>query len=505
MRTSALAAVENVVAIAVTTVFLGGSARGQEVLQRWTGTSPLANYGYSIAALDDVDGDGIGDVAIASTISPVDGPHVEIRSTRDGSLLLEFDHGDYAYSIASAGDVDLDGAGDVLLGDQFWVDVVSGKTAQTLLHIPTRDSRFSFGISLAGVGDVDGDGHPDVAAGGVLQGFGFGEGFVSVNSGKDGHVIHEFLGTHDGLENGFGYAIATLGDLDGDGVNELAVGAPGARASGAGFVRIFSLKTFAEVATIDPPAGFLQFGSAVSGCRDMDGDGIGEVIASGGTTKPSVVFLPNQVWAFSGTDQAILAHLPAPEGFELFGLGVRGAGDVNRDGVGDFLVLASEAFGSSRHQEARLYDGKTFLTLYTVDEDAGAIAGVPDVDGDRFDEFLVGQPHPPSSSRGVVTLYAGDDLFLDATPASVAADEDLERIVRTGVPGHLALVALVTVNGAPIFLVVDGPRALDGTGTLESSIVIPPGLSGLTLGYQGFAINARGKLSKTAVESVFFE
>src|SRR5688572_16596147 len=137
----------------------GGSARGQEVLHQWSGSSPIFGYGYSVAALEDVDGDGIGDVVIASLTSPVDGPRLEIRSTRDGSLLLTVDHGDYAFGIASAGDVDLDGAGDVLFGDRYWVDVLSGKTGQVLHHIPTRDSRLIFGISLASVGDVDGDGH----------------------------------------------------------------------------------------------------------------------------------------------------------------------------------------------------------------------------------------------------------------------------------------------------------------------------------------------------------
>jgi len=214
------------------------------------------------------------------------------------------------------------------------------------------------------------------------------------------------------------------------------------------------------------------------------------------------------VWALSGADRSILAHLAAPAGFETFGSHVSGAGDVNRDGVGDFVIVAEEDFvGSIASEGARLYDGRTFQTLYTIEApgfgaSGAAVAGVPDVDGDRDDEFLVGLPFEGS---GTATLYAGDDLFLDATPTTIGPDEDLDRIVRTGIPGKLALLALVAVNGVPTFLIVDGPRPLDGTGTLRSTVLIPPGLSGLSLGYQAFALNARGKLSKTAIESVDFE
>jgi hypothetical protein len=487
-------------------VLFGGAAPGQQLLQRWSGSATLFDYGFKVAALGDVDGDGIGDVALASLTSPVAPFHTEIRSTRDGALLLAVDDGNSICDLASAGDVDRDGADDLLIGDQSFVDVVSGKTGRQLLHIVTRDSRMIFGISVAGVGDVDGDGIPDVAAVAVLQGFSaYGEGWVTVHSGADGHTIHEFLGAASG-ENGFGFAIAALADLDGDGVRELAVGVPGGRSHGEGFVRIFSLKSGSELATVDAPAGYYQFGAAVAACRDLDGDAQDDLLVSGSSAPPLIFYDPNQVWTISGATRTPLAHLRTPAGFDSFGSRLAGAGDVNRDGVGDFLVATSAKVTATQRESARLYDGRTLATLCTF-ESAGSgaspVAGVPDVDGDGFDDLLVGFPW--EASYGAVRLYGGDDLFLDATPTVVAAGDTLRKQLRTGVAGNLAMIALVAVNTTPLFLVVDGPAPFDAAGSFGYAVTVPPGLAGVTLAYQGFAINARGKLSHSAVETVLFQ
>src|SRR5688572_29083281 len=127
-------------------------------------------------------------------------------------------------SVARIGDVDLDGTEDfaisglVLSTNVQFARVCSGSDASTLFEIPPfLPGTFVVGypLRLAGLGDVDGDGVPDLAIGdpGAQQN-GVVLGSVSLHSGVDGSVLQVFWGQKN-LDL-FGYAIAGAGDVDGD-------------------------------------------------------------------------------------------------------------------------------------------------------------------------------------------------------------------------------------------------------------------------------------------------
>ena len=86
-----------------------------------------------------------------------------------------------------------------------------------------------------------------------------------------------FVGVIDNQDN-FGSAVAPLDDLDGNGVPDLAVGAPQDPEIGAGYVSVFSGKTGELLATHWGEAVGDRFGAAIAGAGDHDGDGVPDLL-----------------------------------------------------------------------------------------------------------------------------------------------------------------------------------------------------------------------------------
>src|SRR5580765_5314097 len=116
-----------------------------------------------------------------------------------------------------------------------------------------------FGRSVALLGDLDGDRCCEVAVGSPSDGDGH-RGKVFVFSGKAGTLLREYAG--DTPDGGFGSDVAVVGDQDGDGVPDFAVGSPLARGEGVqGKVVVLSGKDGRPLRTLAPLAGELYFGS----------------------------------------------------------------------------------------------------------------------------------------------------------------------------------------------------------------------------------------------------
>ncbi|MDB4930248.1 MAG: hypothetical protein JWM10_2732, partial [Myxococcaceae bacterium] len=268
---------------------------------------------------------------------------------------------------------------------------------------------FSFGHSVSSAGDVNGDGYGDVIIGG------YGEQ-VLVYLGSARGLVEAPASNLTVPENGsFGWSVAGAGDINGDGYADVVVGAPlagslGRPLAGQAYVFLGSAGGVATTpATTVPGTGgeYGQFGSAVVGVGDVNGDGYGDVVINA-LLGPAHVYLGGAAGLATEPAAALLGLVPQP-------VNVAGAGDVNGDGYADVLTAAAY-FGNATGVVSLFLGSATGLpstpatTLSGPDSVNGAygtsIASAGDVDGDGYAEIAIGAPGA-TSATGRVHVYFG--------------------------------------------------------------------------------------------------
>lgn len=309
---------------------------------------PNVEYGAGLAALGDLDGDGVEDYAIAAPAATSWLPSfVEFRSGASGALLSTFVSPGLPQTLGQAlariADVDLDGVDDVLIsartrtsGSPSRVYVVSGASGAVLrTHIAGAGNGNLFGAALEGLGDVDGDGRRDYA----ISDTGAAEpgtlATVDVISGASGALVYRITST---VWDSAGESLANLGgDLDGDGVEDFAVGVP-ARFHApfrTGGVDLRSGASGALIRSVDTGYG-VMFGHAIVAPGDITGDGLPDFVASVPLTCAGACSNKGYTHFFDGATGADLGRCA----FGAFGV-ASAVGDVNFDGRGDVLITGN--------------------------------------------------------------------------------------------------------------------------------------------------------------------
>ena len=382
------------------------------VIREWDGESANDQFGWIARNIGDVDGDGIADVV---TSAPTAGSgttaaagRIYVYSTKTGSRLWSAD-GDAAQDqlgtgVEAAGDTNHDGIPDVIASAPGggYAKIYSGRDGRVLQTLHAEDKADAYGTHASGVGDVDKDGCDDVIVG--APGAGKGVGRAYVYSGKTGRLLLTLSGERAG--DRFGSAVA--GDSRG-GRFFILVGAPRAGESRHGRTYVYNTLSATPGFVVDADAtGGALGGMFLSVTGDMNGDGVPDVYASdwqNNAKGPQT----GRVYVHSGKDGRRLFTFTGETAGEGFGTSPSVAGDVDGDGHADLIVGAWQYAGAAvSGGRAYLYSGadghlmKTYTCRTPGDTFGFDAVTLGDVDGDGMTDFLI-----TSAWSGVSGFHSG--------------------------------------------------------------------------------------------------
>jgi len=487
---------------------------------RLDGVAQDDESGRAVAFAGDINGDNVDDLIIGASEADPAGSfsgstYVVFGSpngfdaavslaTLDGSTGFRLDgvaSSDRSGSaVSAAGDVNDDGVDDLLIGapgadsdnepNAGSSYVVFGQvgTFDPVISLSTLDGSNGFrldgydsgdrsGVSVSGAGDVNGDGIDDLIIGASEVDLDEDEaGAAYVVFGRDTAfeaVID--LGSLDGTTgfrlNGVGESdytgVSVSGgvDVNGDGLDDLIIGADGADvpATDSGntyvvFGRDTAFEAVIDPATLDGTIGFRldggdreNSGNAVAGAGDINGDGIDDLIIGAYSADPNGLQLAGRSYVVFGRDDGFdpVISLPMLNGnngfsldgaaaFDSSGAAVSAAGDVNGDGIDDLIIgaygadpNAVEYAGSSYVVFGRRDGFEASINLSTLGGDTGirldgvasqddsgrAVSGAGDINGDGIDDVIIGarEADPAGSSSGSTYVVFGQvyEVFRD--------------------------------------------------------------------------------------------
>ncbi|AUB37147.1 Ca2+-binding protein, RTX toxin-related [Nostoc flagelliforme CCNUN1] len=387
------------------------------------GINPDDRSGNSISSAGDINGDGLDDLIIGA-------PFAEPNGNSSGQTYVVF---------GSKESFDA----------QFYLSTLNGTSGFAINGINPDDRS---GNSISSAGDINGDGIDDLIIGangaspnGITSGqsyvvFGSKESFaaqfnLSTLNGTNGFTINGF-NQYDSLGN----SVSSAGDINGDGLDDLIIGAPFADPngsfSGQSYVVFGSKESFAaqfNLSTFNGTNGFTingineddSLGNSVSSAGDINGDGVDDLIIGAPFADPNDTFSGQSYVVFGskeGFDSSFnLSTLNGTNGFAINGINpddrsgnsVSSAGDINGDGIDDLIIGAPFAdsngdnsgqsyvvFGSKESFAAQFnlstLNGTNGFTINGFNKGDGFfssfVSSAGDINGDGIDDLIIAAP-----------------------------------------------------------------------------------------------------------------
>ena len=450
-------------------VYLVSGATGDVIrVVRSPQTVQAERFGDAVVALPDLDGDGLGDLAVGASAATVGG---------------------------------VSGSGRV-----YTVSARTGAVIGTLAS-PSPTEGGAFGFALARVPDVDGDGVDDLAVGAPDEDApdAAGErqrdvGRAYLYSGATGARLQSLVSANPWEEsfNGrirgsdFGWTVSGLADTDGDGRGEVLVGAPGEWSGDFDGPLVYDGRYYAFRPSAGAAAVYASpnaasrgnFGNSVAGAPDLSGDGVPDVLVGAPSEDLSDADDDEgQAYLLSGADGSALRRYVSPEPSDesAFGSSVHVMPDLTSDGVDEVLILEPTTC-CDKQDAAYVFDGATGELAYSFEVpyttfDIKSALGLPDLDGDGRGELALGLSVGLSSDTDLVLVISGDTRRAEIEPNDALGEAQRLRGSSPRVVEGLADGADVGFNG----------RVTNSNGSIEDLFRIDLVQPGVRVTLEGFS------------------
>ena len=345
------------------------------------------------------------------------------QQTLTDSLLFSFE-GKKSYDcvgkkVARLGDVNKDGYNDVIFGsiraEEVYVFFGGENPGDSVVVFKNDEDEMDYGSSLSYVGDIDGDGFDDVIVGSMYNDNLYGNVFVYFGGTELDTAANYILCGVD-YYGFFGYHL-TGADVNGDGYSDIVVGS--SRNSKEAIYIYKGSRTF-ETTPWKSFQGAEDEAMVIANAGDFNGDGYQDILVGSPDEKVNGNNYMGRVYLYLGgaemngdCDACFNGHFANEE----FGAAVAGLGDVNGDGFDD-IIVGTEYNGSSGPDTAYVYvyfGGSEIDTTADIifREAAGyavnygtSVAYAGDLNNDGFNDIMVGAP---DANAGEVYIYFGGE------------------------------------------------------------------------------------------------